>query len=96
MCKGRSEGKNLCSEIPAGLINTGCAQLIDSEMAEHRVRQLQITQTVVRTHQIYCGAAGKCDSDTGIALKDEFIGGGRKEQSKISHLLLHSKMLLLA
>lgn len=47
-----TEGKDLCSEILAVLINTGCAQLIDNELAEHRVRQLEITQTMVRTHQL--------------------------------------------
>lgn len=69
MCR---EGKDLCSGIFAVLINTGCAELIDSEMAEHAVRQLQITQTVVTTPQIDCGVLGKCDPDTGIALKDKF------------------------
>lgn len=53
-----TEGKDLCSEILAVLINTGCAQLIDNELAEHRVRQLEITQTMVRTHQLD-GVVGK-------------------------------------
>lgn len=67
-----SEGKDLCSEILAVLINPGRAQLMDSAMAEHTARQLQITQTVVMTRQIDCGVIGKCDPDTGIALKDKF------------------------
>lgn len=67
MCR---EGKDLCSGIPAALINTGCAELTDSAMAERAVRQLQITQTVVTTHQTDCGALGRPDPDTGIALRD--------------------------
>lgn len=66
------QGKDLCSEILAVLINTGCAQLIDSEMAEHTVKQLQVTQTVLTTPQIDCRVIAKCDPDTGTVLKDKF------------------------
>lgn len=67
----RSEEKGLCSEILAVLINTGCARLIDREVAEHAVRQLQITQTVITSQLINCGVISKCDPGTVIALKDK-------------------------
>lgn len=66
-----SEEKGLCSEILAVLINTGCAWLIDSEAAEHTLRLLQITQTVVTTRLTNCGIISKCDPGTVIALKEK-------------------------
>lgn len=66
-----SHEKGLCSEILAVLINTGYAQLIDREVAEHTVRQLQLMQTVVTTKLINCGVISKCDLGTVIALKDK-------------------------
>jgi len=66
-----SEEKGLCSKILAVLINTMCELLIDRGVAEHTVRQLQITQTVDTTQIINCGDISKCDPGTVLALKHE-------------------------
>lgn len=49
-----SEKEN-SSKILAVLINTGCALLMDGEVAEHAVRRLQITLTMVTTQLINYG-----------------------------------------